>query len=155
MTISDQPARAHGFTLIELMVAMVVMALLLSISIPTYKSQIRKSRRTEAKTAVLDLAGREERLYSVTNAYSATPADLGYAASGSFPVNVGTNAYYQVTVTLPTTNPPAFLVTATAISTDQLKDTACRTFTVDQTGVQGATNSSGTSSTAITATCWR
>lgn len=149
MTISDRTARDHGFTLIELMVAMVVLALLLSISVPTYKSQIRKSRRTEAKTAVLDLAGREERLYSVTNAYSQVPSDLGYAASAAtFPMNVG-NGYFQVNVTAAATT---FTITATAITTDQLLDTACKTFTIVQTGVQTAQNSSSVDNTT---TCWR
>lgn len=155
MTFSDRPARAHGFTLIELMIAMVIFALLAAISIPTYNAQVRKGRRTEAKTAVLDLAGREERLYSVTNAYSQTPSDLGYAAVGVpwSGVIVGNN-YYQVTVTA-VAAPPSFTITATASSTDQLKDTACRTYTVNQLGVQGATTSTGTTSAAITAACWR
>jgi type IV pilus assembly protein PilE len=151
MTISDRPARDHGFTLIELMIAMVVLALLLSISIPTYKNQIRKSRRTEAKTALLDIVGREERLYSVTNAYSATPSDLGYAATGVAwsAVTIG-NGYYQISIPVQTAT--TFTVTATAITTDQLKDTACRSFTIVQTGVQTALDSSGADNTA---TCWR
>jgi type IV pilus assembly protein PilE len=153
MTLTDRPARAHGFTLIELMIAMVIFALLLGISIPTYNVQVRKARRTDAKTAVLDLAGREERLYSVTNAYSQTPSDLGYGAVGvAWPAVVIGNSYYTVNVVAAATT---FTVTATASSTDQLKDTACRTYTVNQLGVQGATNSVGATSAAITATCWR
>jgi type IV pilus assembly protein PilE len=51
-----------GFTLIELMVTLAIAAILLSIVVPTYQAQVRKSRRTEAKTAILDFAAREERL---------------------------------------------------------------------------------------------
>ncbi len=44
-------------------------------------SQIRESRRTEAKTALLDLAGREERFFSTNGStYSSATADLGYTA---------------------------------------------------------------------------
>ena len=151
---TDRSRRAGGFTLIELMIAVVIAAILLSITVPLYMDQIRKSRRTEAKSAVLDLAGREERLFSVNNAYSATPSDLGYGAVGdTFPITIG-GGYYQLTVAVPVTVPPntTFTVTATAISTDQLNDTDCRTYTVNQLGVQTATNAS---SALNTAACWR
>jgi type IV pilus assembly protein PilE len=150
MTLSDRPARAHGFTLIELMIAMVIFALLLAISIPTYRAQVRKGRRTEAKTALLDLAGREERLYSVNNAYSGTPSALGYGAVGAvFPLNVGNN-YYQVS--MPVQTATTFTFTATAVDPDQLNDTTCRTFTITHLGVQTAASSTGANTTA---TCWR
>ena len=55
-------AMMTGFTLVELMVTLVVAAILATIAIPAYQNQIRESRRTEAKTALLDLAGREETL---------------------------------------------------------------------------------------------
>ena len=69
----------RGFTLVELMVVVVIATILLSIAVPSYMSQVRQSRRTEAKTAVLDLASREERYFSTNGSiYSVTPADLGY-----------------------------------------------------------------------------
>jgi prepilin-type N-terminal cleavage/methylation domain-containing protein len=62
--LSPHASSMTGFTLIELMVTLVVATILLAIAIPSYLNQIRESRRTEAKTALLDLAGREETLYS-------------------------------------------------------------------------------------------
>src|ERR1700686_4376020 len=88
-----------GFSLIELMVTLVVATILLTIAIPSYQNQIRKSRRTEAKTALLDLAGREETLYSTKNVYSIVPSTLGYGA-GAFPMQVGSK-YYSVNVQVP------------------------------------------------------
>ena len=135
--------RAAGFTLIELMVTIIIGAILISIAGPAYLTQIRKSRRTEAKTAILDLASREERLYSTTNTYSATPATLGYTAFGQA---IG-GGYYKLAVTAPAGATPTFTVTATAINS-QLKDTACAKFIVDQTGKVTSQNSAGTDSTA-------
>jgi type IV pilus assembly protein PilE len=135
-----------GFTLVELMVSIVIATILLSVAVPSYQLQIRKSRRTEAKTAILDLASREERLFSTTNNYSQTPADLGYQA---WPQQVG-GGYYTVSVTAPPvvgTAPAKFLITATAINT-QLKDTQCLSFTVDQTGQQSSFDSNGAPSNA-------
>ncbi len=67
-----EPRRAGGFTLIELMVTLVVASILLAIAVPSYQAQVRKSRRTEARNAVMDLAAREERYFSVNNDYSAS-----------------------------------------------------------------------------------
>lgn len=140
--------RHGGFTLIELMIVCVIAAILASIAIPSYQAQVRKSRRTDARTALLDLAGREERFLSVNNSYSQTPSDLGY--SGTFPQNVGSN-YYSVNVTTPdpaaTGTAPSFIITATAINT-QASDSDCLTLSVNQVGQQTSTG------TGTAATCW-
>lgn len=144
----------RGFTLIELMVALVVASVLIMIAIPAYQNQIRESRRTEAKTALLDLAGREETLFSTQNLYSSVPLAVGYGA-GAFPVPVGNN-YYVVNVQVP--NPaapagtPSFLITATpAAGSSQAQDAACQSFSVDQLGNQVALDSGGAVNTK---TCW-
>jgi type IV pilus assembly protein PilE len=133
---------SSGFTLIELMMTVAIAAVLVTIAYASYSSQIRKSRRTEAKTALMDLAGREERLYSTTNAYSSTFSDLGYTGS------VIGNGYYQAQISNVTAGPPAtFTLTATPVAgTSQASDTECQSFVVDQTGVQ--------SSTGTSTTCW-
>lgn len=144
----------RGFTLIELMVTIVIASILLAITVPSYLSEIRKSRRTEARNAVLDLATREERFLSTANIYSQTPTDLGY--TGAFPQPVG-SGYYRINVVATAANPAAappvlagYTVTATAVGT-QLKDTPCRSFSVNQIGQQTALDSGG--GNADTA-CW-
>ena len=77
-----QPPRTQGFSLIELMVTVAIVAILATIAAVTYTKQVQKSRRTDARSAVMDLAGREEKLFSTTNAYSLLPSDLGYGAVG-------------------------------------------------------------------------
>ena len=81
---------SRGFTLTELIVAMVVATILVAIAVPGYTNYVRKARRTEAKTAVLDLASLEERFFSTSNSYSSNLSDLGFAstASGAGPQSV-------------------------------------------------------------------
>jgi type IV pilus assembly protein PilE len=150
--------RQSGFTLVELMVTVVIAAILLSIAIPSYSNYVRKGRRVDAKSALLDMASLEERYYSNNNAYSTTTTDLGYAA-GTWPVTVGagTGTYLiaapvVVAATAPTAGlqggvPASFTITATATG-DQANDTQCLTFTVTSQGVQSSTP-------ATSATCWR
>src|SRR3989440_9711798 len=96
---------AGGFTLIELMVVVAIATILFSIAIPSYMSYIRQSRRTEAKTAVLELAGREERFLSTNpSAYTDVPANPGY--TGAWPIVVG-SGYYQLPVRSPACWPTA------------------------------------------------
>jgi type IV pilus assembly protein PilE len=141
-------SNSAGFTLIELMVTVAIATILITIAIPAYNTQIRKSRRTEAKTALLDLAGREERLYNTSSPpnYSSTPSDLGYGAVGAtFPMPVG-SGYYTVTVafTAVAVNVPGtYTITATpVVGSDQANDTQCLFFTLTNTGAQTATNAS-------------
>jgi type IV pilus assembly protein PilE len=138
----------RGFTLVELMVTVAIVAILATVATTSYTSQVQKSRRTDARSAVLDLAGREEKLFSTTNAYSATATDLGYAAWGT-PIGSG---YYQVTVVSPDASQPVasqpnYLITATAINA-QAGDSQCLTLSVNQLGQQTSTG------TGTTATCW-
>ncbi len=53
-----------GFTLIELMVVVAIATILFAIAVPSYMTYVRQSRRVEAKTAVLDLAGARRALIS-------------------------------------------------------------------------------------------
>jgi len=139
-----------GFSLIELMVAVVVVAILASIAIPTYTAQILKSHRTEARSAILDLAGREERVLSVSNSYSQVPTDVGYTGtSWGTGLAVG-SGYYTVVITVGN-SPPSFTITATAAG-GQTADSSCASFTVNQLGQQSSLNSGATDSTS---TCWK
>jgi len=147
---SGSATRNAGFTLVELMIVVVIATILLTIAIPAYNTSIRKSRRTEAKTALLDLAGREERYYNMSSppAYSSTPSDLGYG-TGTFPMTVG-SGYYQISSVVVTaataTALPTYTITAVPITADQLKDTTCLFFSINSAGTQNATTMP---------TCWQ
>jgi len=141
-------SRDSGFTLIELMVTIVIATMLIVIALPSYTSQMRKSKRTDAKTALLDLAGREERYMATNSSYSTNGTALGYGAA--FPITLANNDY---TISAPvvvaannTTSPPtpaSYALTATAINA-QNKDTSCATFSLNSQGQQ----------TATTTGCW-
>ena len=154
---SSGPRPASGFTLIELMVVVLIVTILTVIAVPSYLNQTLKSHRTEAKSILLDLASRQERFMATNGVYSAAATDMGY--TGTWPQNVGSN-YYSVSMpngvtaagagTATTAATPAkFVFTATAIG-NQTKDTLCATLSIDQTGSQTSTNSTGGNSTG----CW-
>jgi type IV pilus assembly protein PilE len=143
--MQSTPRKSSGFTLIELVIAMVIVSILATIAIPAYSTYVRKARRTDAKTALLDMASLEERYFSVNNSYSSTATDLGYA---SFPAAVG-SGYYTVSVSnvnaATTTSTATYTLTATPTG-DQLNDTKCLSFSVTQAGLQSSSPST---------TCWQ
>jgi type IV pilus assembly protein PilE len=161
--------KSSGFTLIELVVTMVVAAILVAVAISSYTSQTRKARRTDAKQTLLDLAAREQSLYSTTTAYSNIPTAVGYPGTAAVSTGSGAyitngNGYYQISIDLVAATAPAvtaagitsvgtpggFLLTANAVGT-QLNDVGCAKLTVDNLGNQIGYNSSGTVNTA---SCW-
>ena len=143
--------RTAGFSLIELMVTLLIVAVLTTIALPIYLHEIRESRRTSARAAILDLAGREERYFSTHNTYTASAGDLGY--SGNFPIGVpdANDPHYDLTVTVGADG-SSYSASAAPVG-DQTAD-PCGTYTLDQLGQQGNTNGAPLAA-ADSADCWR
>jgi type IV pilus assembly protein PilE len=148
------PSALRGFSLIELMVAVGIAGILLAIAVPGYNAYIRRSHRTDARSALLDLAGRQERYYNTNgNTYTINLTNLGYNAGGASTLTVG-NGYYSVTVAPPNggTILTGYKITAVPVTPDQLKDTNCLYFYLDNTGQQKAGANAGAAVTG--SPCW-
>ena len=144
-----RPKRTAGFTLIELMIAMVVVAILTAIAIPSYQTYVRQSRRPDAKQGLLDLAAREERYYTVNNTYTGSATALGYATA-NFPINLGTSMQdYALSVTA--SSATAYTLQALPLN-DQLND-SCGGYQLDNLGNQLNIYPANTAGTTI-AGCW-
>lgn len=146
-----------GFTLIELMIAIVIVAVLASIGLPAFFDSIRKSRRSEAFTALSALQQAQERFrgnnatYSsnLTAAPTADPPGLGQAATTP-------GGYY--TISLANVSATGYDAVATAVSgKTQAKDGTCATLAVRMNGgnlTYASTSVGGSLTYAATNRCW-
>ena len=131
-------ARARGFTLIEVMITVAIVAILAAVALPSYREHVRKSRRAEAQAYLMALASRQQQFLLDTRGYAPSAATIGLLA----PANVA--AAYDVVVVAVAGPPPTFRLTATPkASTDQVHE-SCGTLGIDQSGAK----------TAAAATCW-
>lgn len=130
---------ARGYTLVELLVTVGIVALLAGIAYPAFLTQVRKGHRADALTTVNAISSSLERCYAAA-----------YSYAGCANVTSGTSAslggYYSVTVATAATT---YSVTAVPTGSQAL-DTTCASIVLSNTG-QSATDSGGTDQTS---TCW-
>lgn len=142
----------HGFTLIELMIAAVIISILAAIAIPSYFESVARGRRADAKSVLLESAQFMERIYTERGAYNkksdgtagTSLADIGFPATLTKSPKDGSTTYYTISLD-GSLAADAFTLAATP-SGSQTND-ACGTLKLTNAGVR--TSSSGTSSD-----CW-
>lgn len=104
--------RQSGFTLIELMVTVAIIAILAAIAMPAYQEYVRRGNRAAAESEMMDIANREQQFLLANRAYTdkATIVASGYL----LPTNVGNKYNWDAQPGAGT--PPTFTITFTPIA---------------------------------------
>ena len=137
-----------GFTLIELMIVVAVIAILAAIAYPTYQDSVRKSRRADAKAALLELAQWMERsTVAITGRYTRLSGDtVNRDAAGmtaQLPIQQSPRdggVAYNLSLTALTDSNFTLQAAPTALQTGD----PCGTLTVTHTGIKGVIGASYT-----------
>lgn len=102
-----------GFTLIELMITVAVIAILAAIALPSYTQYVIRSKRSAAQAQMMDIANRQQQFLIANRSYADKPA---LTASGyALPSEVASNYSYDVTLSPP--GVPGFTLTLTPLGT--------------------------------------
>lgn len=137
---------ARGWTILEMVIALTILALLLALAYPAYNDQVIKARRADGHVLLYEAAQREQQFFTANGRFTCTVGNGGLDMSGT-----SQEGYYVLSID--STNCASatltdYTLTATRV-TPQTKDTKCGDLTLDQLGVQGVTSATWTADR-----CW-
>ena len=133
--------QTKGFTLIELMITVAIIAILAAVAYPSYQEYLRKGRRVDAKTALLDAAQTMERYYTENNKYTDAVAGTTFPATSP-------EGHYTLSFS---SNPTAstFAIQAAPTAGGKQSGDKCGTYTINNLGQQDVTGG-----TLSKSQCW-
>lgn len=140
----------HGFTLIELMIAVAIVGILAAIALPSYSGYVARARRADARSQLVQAAQFMQRFYSANDRYDVNRN--GDTVTSQMPAVVqrapaeGTQLY-ALSVTATTGN---YTLTMAPSTGSPMSTDACGSFTLTSLGVRGVTGA-----TLSSDTCWR
>jgi len=134
-----------GFTLVELMIVVVIVAILAAVSIPAYSDYVRRGKITEATTALSGLRVRMEQYYQDNRTY------LNAGACGVAMPNATEVKYFTVACPIATATANAYIITATGSGSMN-----GFTYTIDQSNAKTSTVTvpPAPAGWSGSATCW-
>lgn len=151
--------KPRGFTFIELMVVLALVGLLAVIAIPSYQESVRKSRRAEVRSQLMEVAQYLQRFYSHNDSFATTKA--GAAATipselAKVPRNAAPGSQsYDISFATPAAgavNPglASFKIQAVRRAGGPMDGDKCGDFTLENTGARNVLKATDTA-----ANCWR
>ena len=135
-----------GFTLIELMVVVAIVAILAAIAVPAYQDSTRKANRADAQISLSRLSTLQERYYFRTNQYTGDFSDLLSGLANNTTSITSDEGYYTIDLTATASS---WSMTATATGS-QAEDAECYKLTLNNLGSKTSVDDDGNA----TSDCW-
>lgn len=137
-------SRQYGFTLIELMITITILAILVGLSVPAYERYTRSTNRAAAKSTLERIMSLQEAYFLNNKNYTNDLTDLGFGSAAINVDNTGeevaaASAVYQISVITPGACANCrYEIIAGPVNT-QTKDTDCTSLRLNSLGQKSAT----------------
>ena len=127
-----------GFTLVELLIVVAIVAILAAIGIPSYAAQAQKTRRADAKNTLIQVAQSLEKCMSLYGVYNNANCAGGTLGTGD--TVDSDEEHYTITITIPAAGNTFSLAAAPQTTGGQTGDSHCASITYDNTGDKSGTH---------------
>lgn len=128
-------SKLRGFTLLELMIVVVIIAILASFAVPAYQRYGQRARRADGKELLMRVAAAQERFYTNFNRYATDP--LSAATSLGMTTLTSERGYYAITsANGPTGNTQSYVLTVTPVAGKAQAADQCGGLGLSSTGVK-------------------
>jgi type IV pilus assembly protein PilE len=150
--------RLCGFTVLEVLVALAITAILALVAMPLYTSHIAKARRVQARMQLVQAAQFMQRFYSANDSYredragNAVAAQIPAALTQSPPEGI---ASYVLHVPQAQLSDAGYVLHMVPVVAGPMANDKCGTFTLSATGVRGVIVNGAAASAATRDSCWR
>jgi len=137
----------RGFSLIELMIVVAIIAVISAFAYPSYDRYVIKTKRSVAQNALLQVADRQQQFFMDNKRFAADITNLGFPANpyviddnGTSTVASDADAVYSLSLSNVTAT--TWTATATPLNSQLSRDTYCGSLTITQTGAKSKSGAS-------------
>ena len=154
----DRLAHMSGFTLIELMIALAIVAVLTSLALPAYTSYVARAKRADARVQLVQVAQFMQRFYAANDSFaqdranndvlSQIPAALKQSPADSAKV-------YDLVIPAESLSATGFELRMVPVLGSSMASDSCGSFTLTSAGLRGVLVGNLIGNTRLRDSCWR
>ena len=157
-SLCEQLGRESGFSLIELMIALAIVAVLTSLAVPAYTSHVARAKRADARTQLVQAAQFMQRFYAANDSFakdranndvlSQIPAALKQSPADSAKV-------YDLAIPAETLTSTGFELRMVPVLGSSMASDLCGSFTLTSAGLRGVLVGDTIGAASLRDSCWR
>jgi type IV pilus assembly protein PilE len=143
----SSPGPRRGFSLIEVMIVVAIVGILAAVAYPSYIEQVRRGKRSDAQTVMMEAAQYAQRYYAARNSFDGANGPDYFGKTGLAIAPKGVSAGQQnYNIVLTVVDKQGYTLTATPVQPDP----KCNQLTLNDKGQKGVVGGTGD-----VRACWR